>query len=185
MASGSIVLKATIRQLNNKDVRLRRRAVRKLFELDDPVAIDAFVPLLNDEDEWFRGKALIAIQRWASMKDLDLAERLSNSDKPEERILACRIAPVVGKSSERILTRMLDDENNLVKQNAWKNILEINEDFIEGALENNDVGIRSLAIERIQLMDEVDNDTLKKILSDDSSRIRTVSYTHLTLPTKA
>tara|TARA_B100001778_G_scaffold193952_2_gene159879 strand:- start:772 stop:1827 length:1056 start_codon:yes stop_codon:yes gene_type:complete len=172
MASGSIVLKATIRQLNNKDVRLRRRAVRKLFELDDPVAIDAFVPLLNDEDEWFRGKALIAIQRWASMKDLDLAERLSNSDKPEERILACRIAPVVGKSSERILTRMLDDENNLVKQNAWKNILEINEDFIEGALENNDVGIRSLAIERIQLIDEVDNDTLKKILSDDSSRIR-------------
>ena len=67
---------------------------------------------------------------------------------------------------------MLDDENNLVKQNAWKNILEINEDFIEGALENNDVGIRSLAIERIQSMDEVDNDTLKKILSDDSSRIR-------------
>ena len=65
MASGSYVLKATIRQLNNKDVRLRRRAVRKLFELDDPTAIDSFVPLLKDPDEWFRGKALMAIQRWA------------------------------------------------------------------------------------------------------------------------
>ena len=54
MASGSYVLKATIRQLNNKDVRLRRRAVRKLFELDDPTAIDAFIPLLKDRDEWFR-----------------------------------------------------------------------------------------------------------------------------------
>ncbi|MAD56648.1 MAG: hypothetical protein CL974_03780 [Euryarchaeota archaeon] len=81
MASGSYVLKATIRQLNNKDVRLRRRAVRKLFELDDPTAIDAFIPLLKDSDEWFRGKALMAIQRWASMKDLNLAEKLSNSKK--------------------------------------------------------------------------------------------------------
>ena len=88
MASASNVIKATIRQLNNKDVRLRRRAVRKLFELDDPAAIDAFIPLLKENDEWFREKALMAIQRWASMKDLDLAEKLSKSKKPEERILA-------------------------------------------------------------------------------------------------
>jgi HEAT repeat protein len=70
--SGRFVVRAAIRQLNNKDVRQRRRAVRKLFELDDPVAIDAFIPLLNDSDEWFRGKALIAIQKWASMKDLQI-----------------------------------------------------------------------------------------------------------------
>ena len=158
MASGSYVLKATIRQLNNKDVRLRRRAVRKLFELDDPTAIDAFIPLLKDRDEWFRGKALMAIQRWASMKDLDLAEELSGSEKSEERILACRIAPKVGKSSERILKKMLDDEDNLVKQNAWKNILNLNEDYVEEAMKSVDVGIRVLAA---------------------------VSYTHLTLPTKA
>jgi len=172
MASGSYVLKATIRQLNNKDVRLRRRAVRKLFELDDPTAIDAFIPLLKDSDEWFRGKALMAIQRWASMKDLTLTEKLSKSQKPEERILACRIAPRIGKSSETILREMLTDENNLVKQNAWKNILNINEDFIEEALENDDVGIRVLAIERIQLMKEINNDIIKKILYDDSVRIR-------------
>ena len=172
MASGSNVLKATIRQLNNKDVRLRRRAVRKLFELDDPTAIDAFIPLLKDPDEWFRGKALMAIQRWASMKDLTLTEKLSKSQKPEERILACRIAPRIGKSSETILREMLTDENNLVKQNAWKNILNINEDFIEEALENDDVGIRVLAIERMQLMKEINNDIIKKILYDDSVRIR-------------
>ncbi len=172
MASGSNVIKATIRQLNNKDVRLRRRAVRKLFELDDPIAIDAFIPLLKENDEWFREKALMAIQRWASMKDLDLAEKLSKSKKPEERILACRIAPRVGKSNESILRRLLDDENNLVKQNAWKNILNINEDFIEEALENEDVGIRVLAIERLSLMNEINPDVIKKILDDDSSRIR-------------
>ncbi len=172
MASGSYVLKATIRQLNNKDVRLRRRAVRKLFELDDPTAIDAFIPLLKDSDEWFRGKALMAIQRWASMKDLNLAEKLSNSKKPEERILACRIAPKVGKSSERILKKMLDDEDNLVKQNAWKNILNLNDDYIEEAIKSSDVGIRVLAVDRIQLMYKIDNDLIKKIFDDDSSRIR-------------
>ena len=172
MASGSYVLKATIRQLNNKDVRLRRRAVRKLFELDDPTAIDAFIPLLKDSDEWFRGKALMAIQRWASMKDLSLAEKLSNSKKPEERILACRIAPKVGKSSERILKKMLDDEDNLVKQNAWKNILNLNDDYIEEAIKSSDVGIRVLAVDKIQLMYKIDNDLIKKIFDDDSSRIR-------------
>ena len=172
MASGSYVLKATIRQLNNKDVRLRRRAVRKLFELDDPTAIDAFIPLLKDSDEWFRGKALMAIQRWASMKDLNLAEKLSNSKKPEERILACRIAPKVGKSSERILKKMLDDEENLVKQNAWKNILNLNDDYIEEAIKSSDVGIRVLAVDKIQLMYKIDNDLIKKIFDDDSSRIR-------------
>ena len=172
MASGSYVLKATIRQLNNKDVRLRRRAVRKLFELDDPTAIDAFIPLLKDSDEWFRGKALMAIQRWASMKDLNLAEKLSNSKKPEERILACRIAPKVGKSSERILKKMLDDEDNLVKQNAWKNILNLNEDYIEEAIKSSDVGIRVLAVDKIQLMNKIDNDLIKRIFDDDSSRIR-------------
>ena len=171
-ASGSYVLKATIRQLNNKDVRLRRRAVRKLFELDDPTAIDAFIPLLKDSDEWFRGKALMAIQRWASMKDLNLAEKLSNSKKPEERILACRIAPKVGKSSERILKKMLDDEDNLVKQNAWKNILNLNEDYIEEAIKSSDVGIRVLAVDKIQLMNKIDNDLIKRIFDDDSSRIR-------------
>ena len=172
MASGSYVLKATIRQLNNKDVRLRRRAVRKLFELDDPTAIDAFIPLLKDSDEWFRGKALMAIQRWASMKDLNLAEKLSNSKKPEERILACRIAPKVGKSSERILKKMLDDEDNLVKQNAWKNILNLNDDYIEEAIKSSDVGIRVLAVDKIQLMYKIDNDLIKKIFDDDSRRIR-------------
>ena len=172
MASGSYVLKATIRQLNNKDVRLRRRAVRKLFELDDPTAIDSFVPLLKDPDEWFRGKALRAIQRWASMKDLNLAEKLSNSEKPEERILACRIAHKVGKSSERILKKMLDDEDNLVKQNAWKNILDLDESYIEKAIKNLDVGIRILAVEKIQLMKEIDNDLIKGLFDDESSRIR-------------
>ena len=162
MASASNVLKPTIRQLSNKDIRIRRRAVRKLFELDDPAAIDAFIPMLNDKDEWFRGKALMAIQRWASMKELDLAEKLSVSPKNEERILACRIAPKVGKSSKKILQNMLNDEEHLVKQNAWKNILNLDEKYIHEAIMNEDVGIRALGIEKL-------DEAIIKVAEDDKN----------------
>jgi len=67
---------------------------------------------------------------------------------------------------------MLDDEENLVKQNAWKNILNLNDDYIEEAIKSSDVGIRVLAVDKIQLMYKIDNDLIKKIFDDDSSRIR-------------
>lgn len=166
------MVRAAIRQLNNKDVRQRRRAVRKLFELDDPVAIDAFIPLLNDSDEWFRGKALIAIQKWASMKDLELAEKLANSIKPEERILACRIAPKIGKSCELILKKLSDDEEQLVKQNAWKVRLEQDEHLIREAITVDESGIRILAMEKIEKMENIEDEVIKIILTDKSSRVR-------------
>jgi HEAT repeat protein len=170
--SGRFVVRAAIRQLNNKDVRQRRRAVRKLFELDDPVAIDAFIPLLNDSDEWFRGKALIAIQKWASMKDLELAEKLADSIKPEERILACRIAPKIGKSCGLILKKLSDDEEQLVKQNAWKVRLEQDEHLIREAITVDESGIRILAMEKIEKMENIEDEVIKIILTDESSRVR-------------
>jgi hypothetical protein len=39
-------------------------------------------------------------------------------------------------------------------------------------MKNVDVGIRVLAVERLQLMIEIDNDFIKKIFDDESSRIR-------------
>jgi len=166
------VIRAAIRQLNDKDVRQRRRAVRKLFELDNPVAIDAFIPLLDDDDEWFREKALIAIQKWASMKDLELTQRLANSKKTEERILASRIAPRIGKSCESILKRLADDENNLVKQNAWKIRLEQDKMCIKEAILVKESGVRILAIENMTDIKDIDEEIMKIILRDNSKRVR-------------
>ena len=169
---GSFVVRAAIRQLNDKDVRQRRRAVRKLFELDDSTAIDAFIPLLDDSDEWFREKALIAIQKWASMKDLELAERLTSSKKVEERILASRIAPRIGKSSEKILERLCNDSDHLVKQNAWKVRLQKDEEAIREAMENDETGVRILALEKIEKMELIDKEIIKIALKDKSTRVR-------------
>ena len=57
-------LNAEISRLTNKDVKIRRRAVRALFEEDDPSA--SFVKLLDDPDFWFRNKALDAHRKWAT-----------------------------------------------------------------------------------------------------------------------
>lgn len=169
---GSFVVRAAIRQLNDRDVRQRRRAVRKLFELNDSTAIDAFIPLLDDSDEWFREKALLAIQKWASMKDLELAERLASSQKVEERVLASKIAPRIGKSSKKILEKLSNDSDHLVKQNAWKVRLQEDGSSIREAMVIDETGVRVLALEKIEEMELIDEEMIKIALKDKSARIR-------------
>ena len=47
------MLSKEISRLRDKDVRQRRKAVRRLFEDGDPSALPHFIPFLNDPDEWF------------------------------------------------------------------------------------------------------------------------------------
>ena len=85
-------VRPALAKLNHSDVRQRRRAVRHLFELNDPEALEGFVKLLEDPDPWFREKALEAIEKWAASKDLAVIEKLSKSRENSRRLLAARIA---------------------------------------------------------------------------------------------
>ena len=49
-----------IARLSHKDVRIRRRAVRTLFDLNSHCSLKEFIPLLDDSDPWFRTKAIDA-----------------------------------------------------------------------------------------------------------------------------
>ena len=49
-----------ISRLKHKDQSVRRKAVRNLFDFDNPRALTGFVDLLNDKDQWFRSKAIEA-----------------------------------------------------------------------------------------------------------------------------
>ena len=53
------LLQYELDRLNHKDVRQRRMAVRRLFEIDDPAALAAFIELLDDDDEWFVERPLM------------------------------------------------------------------------------------------------------------------------------
>ena len=43
-------LESEISRLSNKDIRVRRRAIRKLFDDDNHLALKGFVPMLRDND---------------------------------------------------------------------------------------------------------------------------------------
>ena len=51
-------VRPALAKLNHSDVRQRRRAVRHLFELNDPEALEGFVKLLEDPAPWFGERPL-------------------------------------------------------------------------------------------------------------------------------
>ena len=98
-------IETEIARLSNKDVKIRRRAVRHLFDADNPRALKGFVPLLVDDDFWFKNKALDAHRKWAnSSQDLmplmDGHQRLVG--ELLERIEAPELAQILFESDDHI-----------------------------------------------------------------------------------
>jgi hypothetical protein len=169
------MVRAAMRNLRSADVRHRRRAVRRLFEINDPVAIQAFEPLLDDSDEWFRVKAIQAIGIWARPKDLELIQRLAISERVEFRMCAARIANRAGKSCKPILSKLCQDEVAVVRNTAWAtkfsiaaNLEEVNRD----GMENESSGIRLMAIQSMRKMEKIDGDLLYIGLIDSSKKVQ-------------
>ena len=103
-----------VARLGHRDVRQRRRALRRLVDLDDPRAVAAMVLLLDDEDAWFRTKALDLVQRWAAR--LEPADRavLVSHGRAEVRRVAAALLPPDGSWAGPWLT-LLGDEDPRVR----------------------------------------------------------------------
>jgi hypothetical protein len=169
------VVRAAMRNLRSADVRHRRRAVRRLFEINDPIAIDAFEPLLDDSDEWFREKAIQAIGIWARPKDLELIQRLAESERVEFRMCAARIANRAGKSCKPILSKLSQDNVAVVRNAAWATKFSIAanlEEVNRKGMENESSGIRSMAIQSMSKMDKIDAELLYTGLTDPSIKVQ-------------
>ena len=63
-------------RLYHKDERQRRRAVRKLFEVDDPENLYDIINLLDDKEAWYREKSMEAIVKWANNGDEKIIQKL-------------------------------------------------------------------------------------------------------------
>lgn len=113
-------LETQISRLSNKDVKIRRRAVRHLFEEDDPAALKGFIPLLNDKDPWFKNKSLDAHRKWAKKSD-DLLPLMDKNQRVAGELLENIDAPDIAKElllSDDYITRSfaaksLEDDNEL------------------------------------------------------------------------
>lgn len=105
---------AEISRLSNKDVKIRRRAVRQLFEEDNPRALVGFVDLLDDSDFWFRNKSLDAHRKWAKNPE-DLVPLMKNNKRLVGELLQRIDAP-------EIAAELLDEEDHIIRSFAAKSL---------------------------------------------------------------
>ena len=184
-------LNTEISRLTNKDVKIRRRAVRALFEEDDPSALRGFVKLLDDPDFWFRNKALDAHRKWATtaeeleplmsnnkrlvaemlekIPDHDIATKLLSED---DHVIRCFAAKILA-DSESLHKRFASDEHHSVRIIAAENSND--EKLISSLLNDKHSAVRKAAIstasEKEMILDE---EVLKNALKSSDSSLRSL-----------
>ena len=171
-------------RLFHKDDRQRRRAVRKLFELDDPEYLGGFIPLLNDEDSWFRQKAMEAVRRWLRDGHGEVVDMLAKSTYVEQRVLATRLALRSGEGGGEVLLELCKDSVSSVRLAAWKARLGVDEEgaaaVVAQALKSEDSDVRQAAIRRLSIMEVIDVNLLRTALNDPSHRVLDAAVSLLT-----
>ncbi len=165
-------IRPALSKLHHKDVRQRRRAVRHLFEIDDPNALSGFIQLLDDEDYWFREKSMEAIEKWAASADLKLFEDLSKSDDNKKRLLAARISGRAHKSGVLILKKLTTDTQPNIRLAAWKSLIEIEDDEISNAIIFSDRAVRKEAVYKIMENKKLVRKFIHQILNDSADSVR-------------
>ena len=146
-----VSVRVEVERLSHKDVRQRRRAIRHLFELNDPFALSGFLQFLNSDDQWFVDQSVEAIRRWDNGEKKDLLERLSKHKSSEIRLLALEIVGRYDDSSQ-VLSELRTDSEPEVAKRAWIVSLRQYPDdkFLEIAddgLNSNYVNVRRAVIE--------------------------------------
>ena len=107
-------LETEISRLSNKDVRVRRRAVRSLFDENNPAALKGFVPLLTDNDSWFRSKSLDAHRKWAKLSD-DLIPLMKEHKRVVGELLEKVDAPDIARE-------LLEESDHIIRSFAAKSL---------------------------------------------------------------
>ena len=161
------MLQFELERLKHKDVRQRRMAVRRLFEIDDSTALSAFIELLEDDDSWFVEKAIDAIRRWVASRHRKVVVALSVRSEARLRHLAAELAPRVGTEALPILSTLCSDDDQSVRREAWKSRLKVDAGTIPVAIVNEDHVIRKMAT-----ANSGDTEILENMLSDENLRVR-------------
>ena len=184
-------LNTEISRLTNKDVKIRRRAVRALFEEDDPSALRGFVKLLDDPDFWFRNKALDAHRKWATtpeeleplmannkrlvaemlekIPDHDIATKLLSED---DHVIRCFAAKILA-NSESLHKKFASDEHHSVRIIAAQNSSD--EKLISSLLNDKHSAVKKAAISTASNKEMIlDEEVLKNALKSSDSSLRSL-----------
>lgn len=170
-------------RLSDKDVRQRRIAVRKLFELNDAAALPAFIPLLDDDSEWFRARAANAVRRWLGSEHGGELNSMAGMPRAEVRRLAAEVALRV-EGSSALLERLSGDGKHQVRLEAWRSILlvaPLSPDSIILALKDSHPAVRRLAVQSIERCESNNSELLALALQDTHLRVRVAALEQLAL----
>ena len=151
-------LNTEISRLTNKDVKIRRRAVRALFEEDDPSALRGFVKLLDDPDFWFRNKALDAHRKWATS-----AEELEPLMANNKRLVAEMLEKIPDKD---IATKLLSEDDHVIRCFAAKTLAD-SESLHKKFASDEHHSVRIIAAEKSS-----DEKLISLLLNDEHSAVR-------------
>ena len=145
-------IQSAIAKLKHKDIRQRRRAVRILFDSDAYESVEAFSPLLDDSDVWFRNKAIEAYRRWAPKHAPHLLVQLAQSDQLDgQRCVAAVLESVKDAGEAAKLARLLlDSSDDVVVRRAVHQLIdseEATQSELETFQDSPDHVVRAYAIE--------------------------------------
>ena len=156
-------------RLSHRDIRTRRRAVRTLFEHDDPSTLEAFEVLLDDEDPWFVSKALDAYRQWAPLtgpKDVATLLRHPNLDV---RRAGANLLAALGHEGRVLALEALGDDDGVVQKKAAQSLLRVAEEGDVASLATHiSPTIRGLAMQHSDLAATL----VIKGLEDESETVR-------------
>ena len=159
-------------RLRHRDVRTRRRAVRTLFEHDDPSTLEAFETLLDDEDAWFVTKALDAYRLWAPQAGPSAVGTLMEHASLDVRRCGANLLVALGEEGVGLALEALIDEDRVVQKKASQALLAHGgADGVAALLQHASPTVRAMAM-RHPLTPE---DAVLAGLSDPSSNVQSMA----------
>ena len=157
-------IQSAIAKLKHKDIRHRRRAIRVLFEANDPNNLHAFEAMLNDEDPWFRGKALEAYRNWAPYQEASSLDPLIDSTRVEANRTASTILEKMNTDCTKQAMKLIEsDDISAVKFAAMymarKGTGELNKELMHHQ--------NSIVRREVVSSPSLNNEDVKKMLGDE------------------
>ena len=145
-------IQSAIAKLKHKDVRQRRRAVRILFDADAYESVEAFSPLLEDKDIWFRNKAIEAYRRWAPKHAPHLLEQLAQGGQLDGLRCVANVLESIQESTQaaRLSRLLLDCDDDVIVRRAVHQLIssnEASESELNAFQRSNDHAVRMYATE--------------------------------------
>ena len=145
-------IQSAIAKLKHKDVRQRRRAVRILFDADAYESVEAFSPLLEDKDIWFRNKAIEAYRRWAPKHAPHLLEQLAQGGQLDGLRCVANVLESIQDSTQaaRLSRLLLDCGDDVIVRRAVHQLIsssEASDSELNTFQRSNDHAVRMYATE--------------------------------------